>query len=565
MNLKRQGRALPSLAALMLIASVAIGESKVLFGQSPTTSPIFFSSQTLPFQLNSCETPIRHAPATMAGGLAVFDYNGDGRPDIFFANGADIHSLKKDSESYWNRLLRNDGDGKFTDVTREAGLAGTGYDIGVAVDDYDNDGHPDLFVSGVHHNTLYHNNGDGTFTDVTIKAGLDRGNDPQFGPLWSVGAAWVDVNNDGLLDLFVVNYLQWDIDKEPVCRFEGKSDYCTPNLYKGTPSQLFLNRGDGTFADVSDISGIRAHVGKGMAVTVADYDRDGLPDLFVTNDKVFNLLFHNKGKSRFEEVAFTAGVSLPEDAAFVSGMGADFRDLNNDGYPDIAYVALDRETFPVFQNTGRGEFRDVTTQIGMRQLSLPMAGFGVGIVDLDNDGWKDMFATRGHVESTSAAAKSTIDQNNTVFHNPGPSGRWTALTDEAGLAARPAARHRGLAFGDFDGDGRIDVVTTALGSPAKIWMNQSGNHNHWLDVALEGTKSNRDGIGASIRVETASGNQYNSMSSASGYASSSLGSVHFGLGKESVVKVLQIDWPSGIKQTFRDLQADRVLRVKEAQ
>ena len=253
-------------------------------------------------------------------------------------------------------------------MTEAAGLAGSGFDIGVAVGDYDNDGYPDIFVAGVYRNTLYHNNGDGTFTDVTAKAGLNHTNDPQYGPLWAITAAWVDVNNDGRLDLFVLNYLQWHYSDQPLCDFQGTADYCHPRFYKGQPNALFLNNGDGTFRDVSAEWGIRDHVGKGMGVGVADYDLDGRPDLFVTNDGYYNLLFHNLG-DKFEEVAMTAGVALPEDGNFISGMGLDFRDVNNDGYPDIALVALNNQTFPLYLNTGKGSFREVTDESGMRGLT----------------------------------------------------------------------------------------------------------------------------------------------------------------------------------------------------
>jgi len=523
---------------------------------------IHFDLQTLPVRLENNQTSAFNAPETMAGGVAVFDYNRDGRPDIFLTNGADIATLQKDSPKYRNHLFRNDGNGHFSDVTDAAGLAGAGYDIGVAVADYDNDGYPDIFVAGVHHNTLYHNNGNGTFTDVTAKAGLDRSHDPQFGPLWSVAAAWVDVNNDGLLDLFVVNYLQWAYDSKPLCSANGIADYCHPRYYKGTPNQLFLNRGNGTFQDVSESWGIRAQVGKGMGVGVADYDNDGRPDLFVTNDAAYNFLFHNLG-SKFEEVAFPAGVALPEDGQFVSGMGLDFRDYNNDGFPDIFFVALPKQTFPLFQNTGKGEFHEVTAPTGLRTLTLRMAGFGAGLYDLDNDGWKDIFVSRGHVASLPQPGQD-VDQPNTVFHNPGGDGKWIALTNEAGLGVSPPARHRGLAFGDLDGDGRIDVIATALSRSPEIWMNRTAPSGHWLDIALEGTKSNRDGIGACIKLTTRSGSQYNHKTTSVGYASSSDGPVHFGLGPHTQADSIEIRWPSGIVQTLQSVSADRILKVKES-
>jgi hypothetical protein len=535
-----------------------------LLQASPVSSPIRFELKKIPFRLENDETPAKNAPETMPGGVAIFDYNGDGRPDIFFTNGANIATLKKDSPKYRNRLFRNDGNGVFTDVTDAAGLAGSGYDIGVAVGDYDNDGHPDLFVAGLHHSTLYHNNGDGTFTDVTVKSGLDASlnhPDPEYGPLWATTAVWVDVNNDGLLDLFVVNYMQWTYDAKPFCGFKDVADYCSPKFYKGQPNQLFLNKGDGTFQDVSKKWGIRDHVGKGMGVGMADYDLDGKPDLFVTNDASYNSLFHNLG-NKFEEVAFEAGVALPEDGGFISGMGLDFRDFNNDGYPDIAFVALNNQTFPLFQNTGKGDFKEVTTPSGMRDLSRDMSGFGAGLYDFDNDGWKDLFVSRGHVESISMP-NQPVDQYNTVFRNLGASGKWAALTAEAGLDASPPARHRGCAFGDLDGDGRIDVVVTALESDAEVWMNRSENSGHWLDIALRGTKSNRDGIGARIKLVTESGSQYNHMTTSVGYASSSDGPVHFGLGADTRAETIEIHWPSGIVQTLQNVNADRVLNVTE--
>ena len=524
---------------------------------------IRFSLQSIPFRLETDETlPTPHVPATMAGGVAVFDYNKDGRPDIFFTNGANIATLQKDSPKFSNRLFRNDGHGVFTDVTRKAGLAGTGYDTGVAVGDYDNDGYPDVFVAGVHHRTLYHNNGDGTFTDVTAKAGLDHFIDPQYGPLWAITAAWVDVNNDGLLDLFVANYLQWDYQKEPLCDVGGRYDYCSPKFYGGLPNQLFLNRGDGTFEDVSAQWGLRSHVGKAMGVGMADYDRDGRPDLFVTNDGYYNFLFHNTGQ-KFEEVALAAGVGLVEDGEFISGMGLDFRDFDNDGYPDIVTVALNNETFPVFRNMGGHGFEEITYPSGMRELSRSMGGYGPGLYDFDNDGWKDLFVTRGHVRALPITGV-TIEQHNTVFRNLGASGKWQALTEEAGLDASPPARHRGCAFGDLDGDGRVDVVATALGREAEIWMNRSEGAGHWLDIALEGTKSNRDGIGAVVKVVTKAGPQYNHMTTSVGYASSSHGPVHFGLGAENQAEQVEIRWPSGIVQTLRNVPGDRVLEVKES-
>jgi enediyne biosynthesis protein E4 len=530
-------------------------------GAEPAKAPIHFTSRPIQFSLDSCETPERHVPETMAGGVAVFDYNNDGYPDIFFTNGADISTLKKTSPQYWNRLLRNNGDGTFTDVTEKAGLAGTGYDMGVAIGDYDNDGNEDIFVAGVHGNTLYHNNGDGTFTDVTEKAGLAH-LDKQYGPMWSVGAAWVDVNNDGLLDLFVVNYLRWDRSNEPVCKVNGKPEYCHPKFFEALPNQLFLNNGDGTFTDVSERSGIRAHPGKGMAAAVGDFEGNGLPDIFVTNDTLLNYLFRNKGNVHFDEVAFEAGVALPEHGNLISGMGVDAQDINNDGYPDIAFTALVNETFPVFQNHGKGEFTEVTARSGMTAESSPMSGYSLNMADFDNDGRKDIFVARGDVQSPAMSSLVQIDQPNTVFRNL-PGGRWSALTEEAGFDVLPPRRHRGAAVGDFNHDGKLDIVVTALSAPAEIWMNDSPNHSHWLELALRGTKSNRDGIGARIKIVAAGQTQYSYKSTASGYASSSAGPVHFGLGAASIVDVIEVRWPSGTVQVLKNIPADKILSVME--
>ncbi len=535
------------LAATPLRASAQLQAGKNSSEPPAGSSPIHFAYRPIDFKLDSCETLERHAPETMAGGVAIFDYNNDGKLDIFFTNGANIHTLRKDAPRYSNRLFENDGKGHFVDVTEKAGLAGTGYDDGVAIGDYDNDGYEDIFVAGVYRNSLYHNKPD-----------------PLYGPLWAVAGAWVDVNNDGLLDLIVINYLKWDGQREPDCEVAGHRDYCHPKMYPPTANQLFLNNGDGTFRDASTESGLRAYPGKGMGIAIGDFGNAGKFDFIVPNDKLMNSFFRSNGKSRVEEVAFDAGVALRDDGTYISGMGVDFRDLDNDGYPDIVIVALDGETFPVYRNTGKGTFTEVTRESGMTRLSLPMSGYSPTIADFDNDGWKDIFVSRGHVQSLMSAPNFSIEQPNTVFRNLGGM-KFSALTAEAGLTAQPAARHRGSALGDLDADGRLDVVVTAIGAPAEIWMNESPEKNHWLELKLVGVKSNRDGIGARVKLVSKSMTQYDHVSTSAGYASSSAGPLHFGLGSDKSADLITIYWPSGIVQELKNVPADQLMVIRETE
>jgi hypothetical protein len=485
----------------------------------------------------------------MAGGVAAFDYNNDGRPDLFFANGAEMPGMKKTDPKFDNRLLRNDGGGKFTDVTREAGLEGEGYSIGASAADFDNDGHVDLFVTGVNGNHLYRNLGDGRFQDVTRKAGLESS-------VWSVAAGWFDYDRDGLLDLFVVNYVQWDAARNPVCKDPGQKlrVYCHPRNFTGLANTLYRNRGDGTFENVSVKSHIAQFIGKGMSLAIADYDNDGFPDVFVTNDTLPNFLFHNRGDGTFEEIGLSAGVALSEDGKPVSAMGADFRDLDNDGLPDLVFTALTGETFPVFHNLSKGQFQDITFRSGMGKLTAHLAGWGVAIADFDNDGRKDIFTANSHVtDNIEQFSGDRYLQANTLFLNR------AGEKFEAGPVFEDRHAHRGLVVADFDGDGKLDVVVTALGSPAELWLNRLASANHWLSIKLEGTHSNRDAIGATLRVNK----QTNVRTSSAGYASSSLTPVHFGLSASVSVSELEIVWPDGNRQILRNLPVDRLVNVKQ--
>ena len=519
-----------------------------------TTAPVGFSDVAgkagIRFVLENSPTPTKFMIETMPGGIAVFDYNGDGRPDIYFTNGASVPALEKESPKFWNRLYRNDGNMHFTDVTDQAGVAGKGYSMGGAAGDYDNDGHPDIFVAGVNHNTLYHNRGDGTFEDVTAKAGIRSGQ-------WAVAAGWLDYDNDGKLDLMIVHYSSTPM-QDRFCgnREKGIRIYCHPKYFDPLPAVLYHNRGDGTFEDVSKKSGLVQYAGRGMSIAFADYDSDGFIDAFVTNDNMPNFLFHNRGNGTFEEVALLAGVALPDRGAPVSSMGADFRDYDNDGLPDISVTALAGETFPLFRNLGKGMFTDATYASRMGPLSTGHSGWGNGFVDFNNDGWKDVFTANSHVNDRIEAFEPHVYREaNSLLLNLG--GKFSDGTPGSLKAARKA--HRGAAFGDFNGDGRMDVVVSSLGEPAELWENTTPNAGNWVAFRLTGTKSNRDGIGARIRI----GRQFNEMTSAVSYASSSLIPVHFGVAKAETLDDVEIRWPSGRVQRLNHVPVNRVIDVKE--
>jgi hypothetical protein len=515
------------------------------------------------FVLNNGTIPDKPIIDSMLGGVALFDLDNDGFLDIFFANGARIPSLEKDDRIFWNRLYRNNGDGTFSDVTERAGVRGEGYSTGIAAADFDNDGWTDLYVTGVNRNILYHNNGDGTFTDVTERAGVSAV-DANGRKLWSVGAVWLDYDNDGRLDLFVVNYLDWSVGNSRVCGREGKRLSCPPDLYRGLPNLLYHNNGDGTFTDVSESTGIGRYVGKGMSAAVADLDDDGFMDIFVANDDERNFLFKNVDGRRFVEVAIESGVAYTDDGMPVSSMGTEFRDVNNDGRPDLIVTDLAGESFQVFMNAGHGLFIPSNYQARLGYETLQMSGWGIGAYDFDNDGYKDLFTANSHVsENADFYGQGRYRQPNGVFRNLGD-GRFRNVAGQAGAAMQVAAAHRGCAFGDLNNDGRIDVVVSAIGSPAEVLYNSSAPENHWILIHLQGTRSNRDGIGTKIRLTGESGRvQYNHVTTSVGYASSSDRRVHFGLGADRRLREIQLRWPSGKIQVLKDVAVDKVIKVTE--
>jgi hypothetical protein len=530
-----------------------------------TPAPITFediaSRAGVDFVLRNAATGNKHQIETMVSGVAVFDYDNDGWPDLYFVNGASQPKLEKTDGSFYNRLYKNNRDGTFADVTGRAGVRGEGYGMGVAAADYDNDGFADLFIAGVNRNILYRNRGDGTFEDVTAQAGLGHsGAQPK---PWSVSAGWFDYDSDGLLDLFVVNYVAWSPAKDPPCTLGKVRTYCHPRYYEGLPNQLYHNNGDGTFTDVSQASGIAAHIGKGMGLAFLDYDLDGRLDVFVANDTVPNFLFHNEGGGRFREVALRAGVAFNEDGRALSSMGVDARDIDNDGREDLWIAANANESFPLFRNLGNGLFMDVTYPSGIGRQVMPLTGWSNGIYDFNNDGRKDLFAACSAIDdNTEQFSDRQSKQANHILANLGGL-QFLDVSAQAGADFQQLGAHRGAAFGDFDRDGRVDAVVSRIGERPELFRNTSPGTNHWLALRLRGHRSNRDGIGALIHVTTASGEQWNRVTTAAGYGSSSDRTVFFGIGKDAVVQAIEIRWPSGVRQRLDTVKADQYMEIEE--
>jgi len=509
----------------------------------------------LDFTLQNSPTAQKYLIETMPGGIALLDYNNDGLLDIFMVNGGRVTDPMKLPEDfdrhdpkYWNRLFRQNKDGSFTDVTEKAGLAKAGdgnYGQGVAVGDYDNDGYPDIYVTNYGKNTLYHNNGDGTFTDVTEKAGVAAGG-------WSESAGFFDYDNDGKLDLFVTRYMEWDTKHSKTCGQEWRT-YCPPEEFPVITNILYHKNGDGTFTDVSQRSGIAASKGRALGIAFADYDEDGFTDVFVSNDGMRQFLFHNNGNGTFTETALEAGAALSADGRRMSGMGVVFQDYDNDGRADIIVTELPREIFSLYHNDGDGSFSYRSLETGLGVLSSGTSGWGVGLEDFDNDGWKDLFVAQSHVLDNVDEIDPSLHYKQLPMLAMNHKGRFEAA--DSGAVA-PAA-NRGAAFGDLNNDGWQDVVVSVLGSGPEVFMNRGGSQ-HWLTISLRGTRSNRDGYGARVRVN----GQTRFATAAGSYLCSNDKRLHFGLGSSESAKV-EVVWPSGIHQTLNDVRVDQFLELRE--
>jgi enediyne biosynthesis protein E4 len=510
------------------------------------------------FVLRNSPTSRKYLIETMPGGVALLDYNNDGLLDIFLVNAGHVADplrgpadFDRHNPSYWNRLYRQNKDGTFTDVTVQAGLQNAGdtnYGMGVAVGDYDNDGFADIYLTNFGRNILYHNNGDGSFIDITAKAGVGAGG-------WSVSAGFFDYDNDGHLDLFVTRYLDWTPEKSKTCGRIAQPMYCPPGEFAATTNILYHNRGDGTFEDVSAVSGISAKPGRGLAVAFADYDGDGFTDIFVANDAIEQFLWHNNGSGTFTEVALDSGAALSSTGKKISGMGVVFQDYDNDGLPDLIVTQLPHEPYVVFHNDGKGSFSAQELETGFGALSGNSSGWGVGLEDFDNDGWKDVFIVQGHVFDNVHLYDSSLNYREPPLFALNRRGHFAK--GDAGSDLPVAGR--GGAFGDLNNDGWVDVITASLGERPQFFSNRGGK-SHWLTITLRGKRSNRDGYGARVQVN----GQLRFATASGSYLSSNDKRLHFGLGSADSCDI-DIRWPSGIHQKLRGIKADQFMIIEESE
>jgi hypothetical protein len=563
-----------TLKALLLVTLVTpiLWQTNTIAQKPPPTAtqlrPAFrdvTAATGIKFKDETSPTSQKYFIETMQGGVAVFDYDGDSYLDIFFVNGAELMDPMKPGQlpdksqsRFWNRLYRNNGNGTFSDVTENAGVAGHHYGMGVATGDYDNDGYPDIYLTNFGANILYHNNGNGTFTEVTAKARVGGGG-------WSTSACFVDYDRDGFLDLIVARYVDWNFSNNPWCgeHKPGYRSYCHPDNFKPTANLVYHNNRDGTFSDVSLESGIADVPGKALGVAFNDFDQDGWLDLLFANDESPQQLFKNNGNGTFTEIAVLQGVAYDENGRVYAGMGLDFQDYDNDGRPDVFINALSNQRYAIYVNRGTA-FEYVSPQSGLSGITMRYSGWGARFLDYDNDGWKDLFVAQGHVMDNIHLTQPSFQYLQPLLLARNVKGKFQDVSRRSGSAFASSRAGRGAGFGDLDNDGAIDVVVNCNNQQPVVLRNQAGTRHNWLLIQLIGTASNRDGIGAKIRLVMDSGAEQQVMASTAGsYLSASDRRAHFGLNIDKVVRLLEISWPSGVVQRLYKIKANQILKITE--
>ena len=517
-------------------------------------------SAGISFQHDNAASSEKYLIETMGSGCGWIDYDQNGLLDLYLVNGVSRRA-NTSKHALRSALYRNNGDGTFTDVTIKAGVDAEGlFGMGAAVGDYDNDGCPDLFVLGYGRCILFHNNGNGTFTDVTDRAGV--GNLRK----WGSSAAWFDYDNDGLLDLVIANYVDWSPEQNFWCGDKGPGlrSYCHPDVYRGQPPTLYHNNGDGTFSDVSKRSGVGIRPGNGLGVVTFDYDNDGWQDIFITNDQMPNFLFHNNRDGTFREIGYSAGVAVGIDGQFEAGMGTDAADTTGSGRSDLIVTHLDQQLARLYQNVGEGYFEDATFRSKISYATFHLSGFGTRFMDYDNDGARDLFMANGHVLDNIQRyhAETTYAEPKLMFRNVGH-GIFENVSDQLGPDFLLPRVSRGAAIGDFDNDGDLDIIISNNGQAPQLLRNDGGNANHWFQLLLIGTRSNRDAVGARVKVTAGDLVLYDEKKGGMSYQSAQDPRLHFGLGQHPTVEEVEIKWPSGELTKLTNIKSDQILAIEE--